>query len=506
MNDSRTKNTKRNITWSYIDYIITLVFQFVSKSIIVKTLGSDYLGLSSLFTSILQVLCMADLGFSAAIVYNMYAPLAENDTDKVCALLAYYKRIYFYVGIVITIIGIAITPFIPKLIRGDYPESINIYVLYILYLCNTGVSYFLFAYKTALLNALQRLDLMKFAYCTVNLLQYTCQIASLVVFKNFYLFVTSIIVGTALKNLFAAYVAKKRFPQFICKGEIGGETREKILSKVKGLLISSISGVTYTTLDSIILSAVIGLETVAIYNNYLTIYHAVMNIILLVRTAMQASVGNSIASETVEKNYQDMIKWQFLYSMIGLWCSSCSLCLYQPFMSLWMGDKMLLSIIDVFVFSLLIFLNSIQHSFYLYLSGCGLWWEVRWAYIMSTICNLVLNIVLCQIIGTTGIILATFISSLLFGAIWQCMTVFKYYFGRSVKSYFLRQIIYFAATLISWGGSYLLCGFISGNDIISLVIKVCACTMISFLTIMLFFSKTNEYKSSMALFKKVFNR
>ena len=89
MEESRTKNTKRNIIVSLMYTAVNMLFQFISRSAIISNLGEQYLGLSSLFTSVLQVLNMAELGFTGAIVYNMYKPLAEDDTDTVCALLAY---------------------------------------------------------------------------------------------------------------------------------------------------------------------------------------------------------------------------------------------------------------------------------------------------------------------------------------------------------------------------------------------------------------------------------
>lgn len=125
MTDSRTKNTKRNIVASLINTSISLLFRFISRSVLIYFLGEEYLGLSSLFTSVLQVLNMAELGFSGAIVYNMYKPLAENNSNTVCALLAYYRRIYRTIGTIILIAGVVVAPFIPKLIKGSYPNDIN---------------------------------------------------------------------------------------------------------------------------------------------------------------------------------------------------------------------------------------------------------------------------------------------------------------------------------------------------------------------------------------------
>ena len=149
MEGSRLKNTKRNIIWSYIDYAISLVFQFASRTIIVQILGVQYLGLSSLFASILNVLNMTELGFSSAVIFNLYKPIANDDTRTVNALLAFYRKIYRIVGIIILSLGLLISPFIQFLIKGDIPADINIYVLYYLYLANTVISYFVFSYRAS---------------------------------------------------------------------------------------------------------------------------------------------------------------------------------------------------------------------------------------------------------------------------------------------------------------------------------------------------------------------
>lgn len=469
--DTRAQNTKRNIVMSYAYTVMTILFEFVSRTMIVHYLGSDYLGLSSLFASILQVLNMAELGFSGAIIFNMYKPLADGDTDTVCALLAYYKKIYRIVGMTIFPAGICMIPFLKYLIHSSVPAGTNLYVLYLLYLTNTCASYFLFAYKSALLEAIQRIDLVKVSYTLVNLSQYILQILSLVLFKNFYLFVAVQVVGTIFKNIITAIIAAKKYPQYHCRGEISTYVKQDIITRVKGLMVCRISGVTYTTFDSIIMSAFLGLSSVAIYNNYITVYTGVTTFVGLIRSAMQASVGNSVAKESIEKNYNDMLLWQFLFSVITTICVSCMLCLYQPFMELWMGRDMLLPMSDVVLICAWFAVTVVQHSYFLYLSGNGMWWEMRWPYICSTVCNLVMNIVLGKLFGITGIIFSSFFSSLVFCFIWQSSILFKYYFRHSFVEFLKRQGLYFCVLAIAAGISYCLCALVTLSGIGGLLIK-----------------------------------
>lgn len=106
-------------------------------------------------------------------------------------------------------VGLILIPFLPILIKGELPSGINLYVLYLLYLTNTVVSYFVFAYKTALLNALQRMDLTKIVYAVVSIAQHIIQIVVLLVFRNYYLFIVINLLGTILKIYFPAGLQTK---------------------------------------------------------------------------------------------------------------------------------------------------------------------------------------------------------------------------------------------------------------------------------------------------------
>ena len=480
-----------------------MAFQFVSRGVINYSLGEQYLGLSSLFTAVLQVLNMAELGFAGSIVYNMYKPLAEGDTETVCYLLAYYKKIYRTIGFIVLGSGAAVMPFVPNLIKGTYPSEINIYLLFGIYLVNTSISYFLFAYKTSLLEAVQRMDLSKLAYTIVNIIQYMLQVLALVMFKNYYLFVIFMVLGTAAKNIVAAVMANRYYPQYQCRGEITSKLKGEIITRVKGLLVCNISAVAYSTVDSIILSALIGLSSVAIYGNYVTVMSGVSNFVAIIRHSMQASVGNSVASESVEKNYNDMLLWQFLFSVIATWCVACMLSLYQPFMEMWMGKDLLLTMLDVVLICMWFNVSVVQHSFFLYLSGNGMWWDLRGPYIGSTVFNLTFNILLGKLFGITGIIFSSLLSSVLFSFIWQCNIIFKVYFGRTPIQFYKRQILYFIVSAVNAWIAFMLCSLIHFGGVLGLFARVIICTVVSAVVIAAAYFRTDISKRAVAFAKKV---
>lgn len=478
MSDSRSHNTKRNIVSGLVYSGVSVLFPFLIRTVTMYTLGMDYVGLQSLFAAILQVLNLAELGFSSAVVYHMYKPIAEGDTDTVCALLAYYKKIYRNIGIIIMVAGTLIMPWLPMLIEGSWPGDINIYVLYFLYLINTGVSYVLFAYKSSLLNAVQRADLVDRAYTLVSMVKYAVQILVLVITRNYYLFVVISVSATVANNLTAAHYANKHYPQYRCRGEITRQQRLDIRKQVSGLMIGKVSDVSRNAFDSIVLSALFGLTTVAIYGNYYYIYSSLYAIMLVIARAMQASIGNSMVLETKEKNYRDIQKFQFIFSWVAGWCTVCLCCLYQPFMALWAGKDRLLPWGQMALFCVYFYainMNNIRNQ---YFSASGIWWEARLTFVLEAVANLVLNIVLGITMGITGILLATIITIFVCNFVMRTNLLFKLYFTRSPRGFYLRHGQYALVTAAVTAATYFLCSCIPLEGIGAIVVRSLVCVVV----------------------------
>ena len=126
MKFNRTANAKRAIVSGMIHKILSLIVPFLMRTLIIHTLGNLYLGLNSLFISILNALNLAELGIGGALVFAMYKPVAENDQEHVCALLNVYRLSYYLIGSVVLVCGFILLPFLPGMIHGEYPAGINI--------------------------------------------------------------------------------------------------------------------------------------------------------------------------------------------------------------------------------------------------------------------------------------------------------------------------------------------------------------------------------------------
>ena len=271
----RRKNTIRNMIWGTLNKLLITLVPFITRTVIINILGTEYLGLNSLFSSVLQILNLTELGISSAIVFFMYKPIAQNDEKRICSLLNLYKKIYRIIGIIILILGLLILPFLDNLISGDIPNDINIYYLYIIYLVNTVITYWLFAYKKSLIEAFQRNDVVSNINSILYILQSLFQIVMICKFKNYYLYVMIMPIITIANNIVCAIYAKRKYPQYIAKGDVDKATKKELKKKVSGLVVYKICTTTRNSLDSIFISAFLGLNMVAIYNNYYLIMNAI---------------------------------------------------------------------------------------------------------------------------------------------------------------------------------------------------------------------------------------
>lgn len=468
----RSKNAKRNMAFGLLNNITSLLLPFVVRTVLIKVLGEQYLGLSSLFSSILSVLSLAELGFGSAVVYNMYKPVAENDTETLCALLNFYRRIYHTVGFVILAIGLMFIPLLPKLIKGTYPSDIDLTTLYLIFLGNSVLSYFLFGYRGSVLSAYQRNDVNSRTAILMSFLLSGSQIAVLFLIRNYYVYVLLMPVFTILNNLRIAWIVHKMFPQIKPKGKLERDIIQDIKKRVGGLMVSKLCGTSRNALDSIFTSAFIGLTMTAMYNNYYYIVSAITGILSIVCSSVIGGVGNSIVTESVEKNYSDMNRLNFIYMTLSGWCTICLFCLFQPFMKIWMGEKLMFPMLIVVLFCAYFYVLRMGDIRFVYAEANGLWWENRYRAVAEAACNLVLNYILGKYFGVYGIISATLISLFFINFCYGSTIIFKYYFiEQKVSEYFLQHFLYLFVTAVIGAATYWTCSLVRLGDWPTLLVR-----------------------------------
>ena len=459
MNSAFVKNTKRNLIFGFINKIVIILCPFITRTVFRYILGTEYLGLNNLFSSLLSVLSVAELGFGSAIIYCMYKPVAENNIDEICPLLNFYKKVYKVIGIIILFLGILLIPFLPYLIaEGAYPHNINLSVVYSFYLINATISYFMYAYMEAIIIVYQRDDIRSLVNTVVILMLNVSQILVLLLSRNYYLYAILIPVFTVINNIWTAYQARKRFPQYSCYGNLSKMTKNDIKLRVGGTVISKICKVSRNSFDSVCTSLFLGLTMTAIYNNYYYILTAMSSIMSIVSASIRGGIGNHVVTKSKAENYNELKQLDFAYMLIASWFVTFYICLIQPFMEIWMGKDMLLSMPLVALLGFYFYLLCTGDMRSIYTEANGLWWEHRHRSIIEAAGNLLLNVILGKYYGIYGIIIATIMTILFCNFLWGSYIVFKYYFGlKRIKDYFSDHFKYMIMSTLTVFVTYTIC-------------------------------------------------
>lgn len=498
----RTKNATRNIIWGVIEKVISIILPFLTRTILIKVLGAEYLGLNSLFTSVLQVLSISELGISTAIVFSMYRPIAQDDNELLCALLNLYKKVYSVIGVIILVAGLLIIPILPRFIAGENSTNANIYILYLIYLFNTVLSYFLFAYKQALFSAFQRNDLISKRTTIVSFISNGLQILFLLLFRNYYTYVIVVPVSTIIANLLNAALANKMYPNIICKGKVPEKEIKEIKKRIVGLLSFKIYGVVYTAVDTIVISSFLGLIPLAIYNNYFYVQTAIIAFLTIITASITAGVGNKMITNSIDDNYKDFMNLTFANGWLSSWCAVCLVTLYQHFMVTWVGEDLTFPFGTMVLIVLYFYLSRVTNLTFTYREAAGLWWEDRIRPLVATVANLGLNLLLVQFIGMNGVILSTIVCTVLINVPWGTIVLFKNYFQRSPKKYFERVLLYVGITSGISALTIVVCSFLPENGWVYLVLKALICFIVPNILFIFAFKRLNEFEYIKCLIKK----
>ncbi|MDO5434517.1 oligosaccharide flippase family protein, partial [Eubacterium sp.] len=493
-------NAARNIIFGVLLKAYQIIVPFLMRTAMIYFMGVEYLGLSSLFTSILQVLNLAELGVGSAMVYSMYKPIAEDDTSIICALLKLYRTYYTAIGAVIAVIGTILTPFIPYLIKSDLPSGLNVYVLYLLNLMATVLSYWLFSYKNALFQAHQRLDVTsKITLITVTF-QYALQLTVIIIIKDYYIYVIAALLSQILTNIITAISATKMYGNYQPQGELDTRTVKEINHRIRDLFTSKIGGVVVNSVDTIVISTFLGLTVLAVYQNYFYLITAVTGLLSTVFSAVTAGIGNSIITETKEKNFDDLQKFTFIIAWVAGVCTCCFLCLFQPFMRLWVGSELLLEFPVVICFCIYFYVVEINQLLNTFKDAAGIWHEDRFRPLVTAVVNLGMNLIMVQFWGIYGVILSTALSMLSVGMPWLLHNIFTVLFDKDyLVPYLKKLLLYVFIALVAAILSYWLCSLMKLPDILLIIVRLGICCIIPNIIFLLAYRQMREFKASIKL-------
>ena len=451
---ARTKNAFRNTAWGAIYRFVALLGPFAIKTIIIKRLGLEYSGLNSIFNSILTVLNLANLGFSSSLVYTMYDAVAREDHAAICAMLNFFRKVYRIIGLVILGMGLCVIPFLPQLVGEGVPPTANLYVMWLLYLSETVMDYVLFGYVNAIFSAYQREDTRLKIMVVRYIVQYALQIAILSIFANYYLYLITLPLMVIPNSLANYYAAQKQFPHISCTGMPSPETKKAIYHRVKTLFAHKVGYTIVVNVDNILISSVLGLSVQSLYSNYYYILNAVAALVEIITTGCLAGIGNKLITDTEDDNHRTFLNLTYGWVALIGFCSTCMLCLYQPFIGgVWVGEHGLLDLCVVILLALLFYFWMFRVMQSTYRDAAGLWTKDWPKPLIGMVIKLALSIPLIRMTGHVGgALLPTILIQLLLYFPWEVHLLYRHIFHRSWRGYALQMLKY---TLLTAAGAAL---------------------------------------------------
>ncbi len=449
------KNTRRNMLAEYGSTVLGLIFPFLNRTLFLRLLGAEYLGLNGLFSSILGVLSLAELGFGMSIVCSMYKPVAEDDQERVCAYLCFYRTVYRWIGSGIFLAGLCLFPFLRRLVHGTIPPDINLHVLYLIHLTNTAISYFLFAYRGSVLSAYHRNDVLTNMGNLIKLTQFATVFLILLLTQNYYYYVLSGVVFTMISNLLTLWQSRRLFPSIVPRGQLPAACRRKVISDVKAIFLHKVGTIITYSFDNLVISFFLGLTSIAVYGNYYQIYKMVCGVTSSVYSSMRGGFGNRVHTESREDNFRLFLKAHRLVALVIIWCSAMMLSLYQPFMMVWTKNNPLY--VRHFLTPLLMVIyfigNQSRQVLLTYKSAANLWQQDRWKPIVGSLANLAMNVAFIhwfpEAYKLDGVILSTILSAFLIQLPWETAVLFTHFFNRQqLKRYLIAQASFVSLAIV----------------------------------------------------------
>ena len=499
----RIRNSMINTITSLVSNAIALIVSFVAQKFFLKFLNVDFLGINGLFSNILSVLGIFELGIGSAIVFYLYKPIANNDIKKIKSLMSFYKKTYRIIALIILGMGMLLIPFL-NIIVGETKVEVNIYIVYLLFLIST-ISSYLVVYKRTLLIAYQKNYIISIIHTVYLILLNVIQIIILYFFRNYYIYLGIKILCQLLENFVVTFIVNKKYAYIKSKDiqKLDRETQKDIFIGIKALFFHKIGGVVVNGTDNIIISTFLGVRMVGLYSNYYMIINSISVIINNMFSSIIGSVGNLLATENASKKYEVFKRVDFLNLWIAIVTAMCLYFLIIPFIKLWIGEEYLLSHITLIILIINYFLQISKITFVLFKNAGGIWKQDKFIPLIEAGINIIASIIFLKIFGLIGVFIGTIISGCVLWLYSYPKFVYKLIFDKGYLEYlgdFFRKIVTFLGIFILF--IYLDSLIIISNALIEMIFKTLIVLAISNLYMLMIYSKSENLAYYKNLIKK----
>lgn len=479
VSQSRFSNSVKNSAFALLSQMITIVLGFFSRRVFVECLSAEYLGISTAFTSILSILSLAELGVGSAIIYSLYKPIASQDNEKIKSLMKLYQRVYVAVGTLIFVVGVGLTPFLGAFVK-EMPQIEGVRLIYLLLVIQNASQYF-FSYKINFLSATQQGHIVQKFNIATTFVQVSLQIALLLILKDYYTYLAIGVLCPFIKNIFASIKVNRMYPFLREKAQkLEKSETKKIGENVGAIFIYKICQKLSATIDTVLISKMMGVIEVAIYSNYHLLISYVDMLFVNVFGAITPSIGNFMTCDDDHKKRELFSALQLVYYWVGTYLAVGLIVLFNPFIELWLGADYLFPQSIVLALVVSITLTNFQRPCSLVRDSNGLFKYGKLRPLFMSIINVVTAIILANFMGTIGVVLGTCIAKAVTVVWYDPYIVYKHTLKKGLTKYFVTYALQWALLvalaficssiyrMINIGG---LLGFIIGIIVVTVIVN-----------------------------------
>lgn len=503
---TRTEYSLMNTSVAIVARMSAILMGFLTRVVFTRVLSEGYVGINGLFTDILNILSLSELGVGTAITYALYGPIARKDIKRQQILMRMFRTFYRVTAVIVLITGLALVPFLDILMK-DRPDVEHLILIYLLYLMNSVISYLLI-YKKTLVDAHQMNYLTVLNQNGFLILQDILQIIVLLLTKNFILFLIIAVVCTFMANVTMSRKAEKLFPYLkeTCKEKLPKEERQDIIRNVKAMLMHKLGNIVINNTDNLLISSFVGVISAGIYSNYYLIIGSVRQVLDQAFQGVAASIGNLGITEEKEKVHKVFLQLffigQWLYGLAGI-------CLYEmlnPFVEIAFGKKYLFQAEIVLILCVNFSINGAKKSVTIFKESVGLFWNDRYKAIVEAVLNLGISVALVTRLGIAGVFLGTIISTLMTSVWIEPYVIYKNSFECSPLEFFLTYGKNLMVMGIAWWCTNWCCEQFTGNVFAELLYRLLVCAVVPNVLLWLFYRKTEEWKQLYGLMKRIMEK
>ena len=439
----RTRYTLINMVVNVGGQLMNQVLLFISRMVFIHYLSAAYLGVNGLFTDVLGILNLAELGVGTAMIYSLYEPAAKNDEHRLAQLMNLYRLLYRIVAVVVLLVGLALMPFLGFFIK-DSSGIEHLRLIYLMYVANSVCSYLL-SYKNSIYLAYQKAYVRNLWAQLCDAVKTLFQIVLIVLTGNFILYLAVQFVMQFIPNIIVSVKVDKEFPYLKeCRELPEKEEFHGILRNIGAMSFHKLGTVIVRNTDSLLMSSFVGLLSVGLYSNYKLVLSGINNMMDKFSNAFTGSLGNLSAIEDEKRVYGIYRELDLLFFVIyGYWTAGL-FALFNAFITLCFGPDYCFSMATVAVLVMEFYITGQRKVNLLFREAKGLFWHDRYKAIVEAIINLVVSLILVQYFGIAGVLGGTVISSLT-TCVWVEPYILMRYgiredWQKKLRDYFIRYL------------------------------------------------------------------